>query len=276
MANLKLQEKVVIAAPVAAVWRFLLDPERVVLCLPGAAYDGKESEHVFLGHIKVKVGPVTTLFAGKATMSEIDEAARSLRITGEGKDKNGAGTAKMVMRGKVAEVEGGAELSIDAEVDIAGKLVTFGRGLIQAVSAQLFKQFSARAQELLAAEASAAETSTEASAAEASTAGTADATAASAEATAADATAADAAAEPTDSSTTRATDEGTARAEVAPAGAALQTKIADAPRPAPAARAPLAKRPAEEESLNALALVLRAIGASIAGFFRRLFGRKPR
>lgn len=263
MANLKIQEKVVIAAPVEAVWSFLLDPERVVLCLPGAAYDGKESEHVFLGHIKVKVGPVTTLFAGKATMSEIDEAARSLRITGEGKDKNGAGTAKMVMRGKVAEVESGAELSIDAEVDIAGKLVTFGRGLIQAVSAQLFKQFSARAQELLAAEASAAEASaTEAGAAEAS-------------ATEASATAA--ATEATDSSAARATDEAPESASAAPAVAALQTTPATAaPRPAPTARAPLAKRPAEEESLNALALVLRAIGASIAGFFRRLFGRKPR
>ncbi|HRC57174.1 MAG TPA: SRPBCC family protein, partial [Kofleriaceae bacterium] len=149
MANLKIEERVVIAAPVDAVWRFLLDPERVVQCLPGAAYDSKESDNVFLGHMKVKVGPVTTLFAGKATMSEIDEVARSLRITGEGKDKNGAGTAKMVMLGKVTEVPGGAELSIDAEVDIAGKLVTFGRGLIKSVSAQLFKQFSARAQELL-------------------------------------------------------------------------------------------------------------------------------
>ena len=143
MANLKIEERVVIAAPVDAVWRFLLDPERVVQCLPGAAYDSKESDNVFLGHMKVKVGPVTTLFAGKATMSEIDEVARSLRITGEGKDKNGAGTAKMVMLGKVTEVPGGAELSIDAEVDIAGKLVTFGRGLIKSVSAQLFKQFSA-------------------------------------------------------------------------------------------------------------------------------------
>lgn len=257
MANLKIEEKVVIAAPVEAVWRFLLNPERVVLCLPGAAYDGKESEHVFLGHIKVKVGPVTTLFAGKATMSEIDDAARSLRITGEGKDKNGAGTAKMTMRGKVAEIEGGAELTIDAEVDIAGKLVTFGRGLIQAVSAQLFKQFSARAQELLAAET---------------------AQSAAAEAAPAAAASEEADAEGGDGEPKAATANEPGAAE-AHEGAAAAPAVAPAPKPAeaakPAAKAPLARRPAEEESLNALSLVLRAIGASIAGFFRRLFGRKP-
>lgn len=263
MANLKIEEKVVIAAPVEAVWRFLLDPERVVLCLPGAAYDGKESEHVFLGHIKVKVGPVTTLFAGKATMSEIDDAARSLRITGEGKDKNGAGTAKMIMRGKVAELEGGAELTIDAEVDIAGKLVTFGRGLIQAVSAQLFKQFSARAQELLAAETAEAAAAAEATAAAARTDAPADT---EAKATGAGDSAAKAeASEPA--------------AEPAHEGAGAAPEVAAPPKAVevakPAAKAPLAKRPAEEESLNALSLVLRAIGASIAGFFRRLFGRKP-
>lgn len=263
MANLKIEEKVVIAAPVEAVWRFLLDPERVVLCLPGAAYDGKESEHVFLGHIKVKVGPVTTLFAGKATMSEIDDVARSLRITGEGKDKNGAGTAKMVMRGKVAETEGGAELTIDAEVDIAGKLVTFGRGLIQAVSAQLFKQFSARAQELLAAEA--AETAeAEASAAEASAAAPADAEPKATEESGEGAAKATEGSEPGDKDVR----EGAAAPEAAPAPKAIEAAK-------PAVKAPLTKRPAEEESLNALSLVLRAIGASIAGFFRRLFGRKP-
>ena len=157
MSTLQIEERIVINAPVERVWQFLLDPEQVVQCLPGATYDGAESEHVFLGHMKVKVGPVTTLFAGKATMSEIDAGARSIKILGEGKDKNGAGTAKLTMHGSVVAVDGGSELRVVADVDIAGKLVTFGRGLIKAVSAQLFKQFSARAQALLEPEAGAAD-----------------------------------------------------------------------------------------------------------------------
>jgi uncharacterized protein len=290
MANLKIEERVVIKAPVEAVWRFLLDPEQVVRCLPGAGYDGKESENVFLGHLKVKVGPVTTIFAGKATMSDIDAAAHTLRITGEGKDKNGAGTAKMVMFGKVTEVADGAELSVEADVDIAGKLVTFGRGLIKSVSAQLFKQFAARAQELVAGEAAPAGGDGAAEAAD----GAAEA-AAAAEATPSDA----GAAEPTaaskagnDGAAPEATAgaEPAATAESAAAGTSVATPAVKAPAATPTAKAPaatataapsraggaaLTKRPPpQEESLNALSLVFRAIASSIADFFRRLWKRK--
>jgi uncharacterized protein len=153
--TLEIQERVVIKAPVERVWKFLLDPPRVVECLPGANFDGAESDTVFLGHIKVKVGPVATNFAGKATMAEIDEAAHRVRIVGEGKDKSGAGTARLEMTGRVTAVDGGAELAVDAGVDLTGKIVTFGRGLIKSVSAQLFKEFSARAQAMLEVESAA-------------------------------------------------------------------------------------------------------------------------
>src|SRR5690242_11880916 len=141
MATLQIQERVVIKAPVEAVWQLLLDPARVTSCLPGATYDGNESDKVFLGHMKVKVGPITAMFAGKATMAEIADAEHRVKIVGEGKDKNGNGTAKLAMVGVVAAVDGGAELAIDADVDLAGKLVTFGRGLIKSVSSQMIKQF---------------------------------------------------------------------------------------------------------------------------------------
>lgn len=269
MSTLQIEERIVINAPVERVWQFLLDPEQVVQCLPGATYDGAESEHVFLGHMKVKVGPVTTLFAGKATMSEIDAVARSIKILGEGKDKNGAGTAKLTMHGSVVAVDGGSELRVVADVDIAGKLVTFGRGLIKAVSAQLFKQFSARAQALLEPEAGAADAA--APAAEPAAEAAAPVVAAAAEP--APAPAADAAPTPAaDAAPVPALD-------AAPAPAADAVAVAAPPVAAAAPKKAIAKRPpSEEESLNALPLLFRAIGASIAGFFRRLFrfGRKPK
>jgi uncharacterized protein len=225
MATLKIEERVVIRASVDQVWRFLLDPPRVVDCLPGASYDGAESDTVFLGHMKVKVGPVTTLFAGKATIAEVDDVAHRVRIIGEGKDRSGAGTARLEMIGRVTEVDGGAELAVDADVDLAGKLVTFGRGLIKSVSAQMFKQFAARAQAMLEAAAAAPEPAE------------VGATAASAPAPAVD---------------------GAAGAEAA------ATALAPRP-PAP---------PEREDELRALPLVLRAIGATIAGWFRRVFRRR--
>ncbi len=152
MPTLEIHETVTIKAPIDRVWSFLIDPARVVECLPGATYDGAESDTVFLGHIKVKVGPVSTQFAGKATMSEVDATSHRVRILGEGKDKNGAGTARLELTGRVETTETGSSLSVDAAVDLTGKLVTFGRGLISSVSQQLFKQFAASARATLEAE----------------------------------------------------------------------------------------------------------------------------
>ncbi|MBK9034259.1 MAG: SRPBCC family protein [Myxococcales bacterium] len=287
MSTLTIEERIVINAPVERVWQFLLDPERVVQCLPGATYDGAESEHVFLGHMKVKVGPVTTLFAGKATMSEIDGDGHTVKILGEGKDKNGAGTAKLTMTGAVVAVDGGSELRVVADVDIAGKLVTFGRGLIKAVSAQLFKQFSARAQAMLeqepeaAAEAAPAEAVAAAAPAEA-----AEPAPTGAAEVAPDAAPAPAAAASTDAPTGPATGddapvEAAPTAAPAPATKPVPTDLTTtaSPFPGPQPARSIAKRPpSEEATLNALPLLVRAIGASIAGFFRRLFrfGRKPK
>ena len=149
MSTLMIEEKIALKATPERVFEFLLDPERVVSCLPGAGYDGKEDDKTFLGHIKVKVGPVVTNFKGVARMEEIDEAARSVRIVGEGKDPAGGNSARMTMVGRVEPTDGGSELRVVADVEVSGRLVTFGRGMIQSVSAQLFKQFSARIREAL-------------------------------------------------------------------------------------------------------------------------------
>jgi carbon monoxide dehydrogenase subunit G len=55
----------------------------------------------------------------------------------------------MEMNAEVVASEGGAELRVVADVDISGKLVTFGRGLIKSVSEQMFKQFAERARAVL-------------------------------------------------------------------------------------------------------------------------------
>jgi carbon monoxide dehydrogenase subunit G len=152
MSSLRIEEKFTVAAEVERVWRFLLDPAQVAGCLPGARLDGTEGEGTFTGTMKVKVGPVTTEFRGKATFVEIDEAGRRMRLTGSGDDKAGGGSARMTMEGRVlGAADGGSEVTVTADVELAGKLVRFGRGMIEGVSKQLFKQFAERARAQLAA-----------------------------------------------------------------------------------------------------------------------------
>jgi carbon monoxide dehydrogenase subunit G len=131
-----------IQAPVERVWAYIVDPTQVVNCLPGAELTSDEGERVYSGKVKVKVGPVTASYAGRARLTEVNAAEHVVRMNAEGRESGGAGSAKLRMTSRVtAHPAGGAEVQVEAEVDVAGKIVQFGRGMIEAVSKQLFKDF---------------------------------------------------------------------------------------------------------------------------------------
>ena len=139
----RIEETIRVGAPLDRVWRYIIDPHRVVSCLPGAELTGDEGERTYLGRVKVKVGPVTASYAGRAELVEVDEARHSVRLTGEGRESGGAGSARLTMRSQLVTMpDGTTEIRIEADVDVAGKIVQFGRGMIEGVSRQLFRQFA--------------------------------------------------------------------------------------------------------------------------------------
>ncbi len=155
--SMDIEEQLELASPVDTVWRFVVDPERMVTCLPGAELTGKDDDRSFRGTMKVKLGPVTVTYQGRARMTEVDETAHRMVLLGEGTEKGGAGSAKMQMEADVVATDGGAtRLVVRSKVDLAGRVVQFGRGMIQGVAAQLFKQFGENLKAALAEEASAA------------------------------------------------------------------------------------------------------------------------
>jgi hypothetical protein len=145
MANVRIQERFMLAAAPDLVWSYLVDPARIVVCIPGAELLGQDDEKTYSGAVKVKVGAVTMAYRGKMVFEEIDDAQRYVRMVGRGREKSGSGTASMTMESRVlAREDGSSEVTVDAEIKIAGKIVRFGRGMIETVSGELFKEFTAR------------------------------------------------------------------------------------------------------------------------------------
>ena len=138
----KIEEKFELNAPVDRVWKYLIDPAQVALCLPGAELLEEQADRTFLGAVKVKVGPVTMSYKGMVRFTEVDEQAHQVRLVGEGKEAGGGGSAKMTMASKVTAVPGGSLVEVTTEMELVGKIVQFGRGMIEEVSRQLFRQFS--------------------------------------------------------------------------------------------------------------------------------------
>ncbi|MCC6931607.1 MAG: SRPBCC family protein [Gemmatimonadaceae bacterium] len=141
--SLTLNETFRVAASPDRVWQFLKNPAEVVTCLPGAELTGTIDAQSYAGRVKVKVGPITAAYAGKATLAQVDDALRRMQIIAEGKESGGPGSARMTMTGQVSALaDGTSEVSVDAAIEIAGRVMQFGRGLIESVNKQLFRQFA--------------------------------------------------------------------------------------------------------------------------------------
>ena len=144
MSTYGIHEQFDLAAPPEQVWRYLIDPERIALCMPGAELEGKESDTTFLGSVVVKLGAVRITYRGKVEFEEIDHEARRIRMRGTGREKTGSGSARMTMSSQVSGGrDGGSSVAVEAQVEVAGKMVRFGRGMIERLSQEIFKEFVA-------------------------------------------------------------------------------------------------------------------------------------
>jgi carbon monoxide dehydrogenase subunit G len=141
--SFRIEESFELRASVDTAWRYLADPRQVVNCLPGAELTEIKDDATYLGRVKVKVGPVTAAYDGKVTITSRDDAAHVVSMVGEGREKTGSGSAKMTMTSRLTPISGTlTQVQVTADVDIVGKAAQFGRGMVESVNKQLFKQFT--------------------------------------------------------------------------------------------------------------------------------------
>jgi carbon monoxide dehydrogenase subunit G len=126
--------------PVEEAWRVLLDIERIAPCLPGAQLQEIEGDE-YRGVVKVKVGPITAQYKGAARLEDVDDAAHTAVIVGNGRDTRGQGNASATIRIVLTEEGGGTRVDVETDLSITGKVAQFGRGVMADVSEKLLAQF---------------------------------------------------------------------------------------------------------------------------------------
>jgi carbon monoxide dehydrogenase subunit G len=147
--SIQIEETFRIAAPVETAWQFLLDPHRVVTCMPGATLEKVVDDRTFDGAVKIKLGAITTRYRGRVQLTEIDDQKYRVCMLAEGRE-TGGGTAKGTLMSELRALpDGQTEMVTTANVDLTGRVMQIGRGMIQGVSSQLFGEFVARAQQTL-------------------------------------------------------------------------------------------------------------------------------
>ena len=137
-----LKQSFTVSHPAEEVWAFFGDIRGVASCLPGASLNSVSDDGRVEGRIRVKAGPISAEFQGVADVSR-DEAARSGRINGAGRDAKSNSTTRGAIRYAVSEADGGgARVDVDVAYALTGMLAQFGRsGLVQDVANRLTAAF---------------------------------------------------------------------------------------------------------------------------------------
>jgi carbon-monoxide dehydrogenase small subunit len=146
----KVAQKFRVGRPVAEVFAFFQDVPAVARCMPGAELTEDKGDGVFAGKVKVRLGPFGANFEGEARVSP-DPATHSGRVEGKGVDRRGGSRTRMVMYYRLAPVGDGTEVTVDADVTLAGAIAQFGRtGLVQEAANILVQDFAAALERELA------------------------------------------------------------------------------------------------------------------------------
>src|SRR5438270_8610462 len=137
---MELTDEFRVPLPPGDAWNVLTDVERIAPCMPGAELQEIEGEE-YRGIVKVKVGPITAQYKGKAVFVERDESGGKVVLRAEGRDTRGQGNANATITATLVPDGDGTRVTVTTDLTVTGRVAQFGRGVLADVSAKLLGQF---------------------------------------------------------------------------------------------------------------------------------------
>lgn len=133
-----------IPAAIEVVWPFVNDLAAISTCVPGVEGFEQRTPEEASGTLKLSVGPITTRLAGTVNVVERDdEAHRSVVQVAAADPRIGSkvgATAEMTLQA-VSPTQ--TTLAVHADVNILGRLGSFGQPVIRRKAEQVIKEFAA-------------------------------------------------------------------------------------------------------------------------------------
>ena len=137
-----------VAAPPAAVWRALLDPESLKAVIPGCHELRKTGENDYVADVSLGVGPVRGRFTATVGLSDL-VTETSGRIGGALAGPLGSASGSGMLR--LSPAPAGTRIDYDYAVAIGGKVAAVGGRLLDGATQVIIRQFFERLGRRLAA-----------------------------------------------------------------------------------------------------------------------------
>lgn len=145
---MKLKQSFVVQHPRAVVWGYFGRIADVSQCMPGVSVTVPESGAPVDFTLAVKLGPISTAFAGSCEVERDHKVFRGV-IRGSGQDRRSNSRTKGEIEYRLAEEQDGRTTRVDIAVDysLAGSLAQFSReSIVNDVAARLTAEFATNLQ----------------------------------------------------------------------------------------------------------------------------------
>jgi uncharacterized protein len=141
---MKIENSFRVDLPMENAWTTLLDIPSLVPCMPGAELLAVEDERSYRGQVKVKLGPVSVAFRGRARLVEVDETQHLVRATASGTEEKGRGSAQAEVSFRLSPDGAGTRVNVVSDIALAGAVAQYGRaqGVIADVAQVMIDTFA--------------------------------------------------------------------------------------------------------------------------------------
>ncbi|QYY29271.1 MULTISPECIES: CoxG family protein [Cupriavidus] len=140
---MEIEKTLVTAVPPARVWELMLDPNVMGACVPGMESIEVISDVEYIAHMAVKIAFINARFRLHTKIVET-RAPHYLRTEGTGEDASVASSLRQTSEMFLTEQEDGStQLRIKVQVDVLGRLGTFGLSVMKTKADRMWDEFGA-------------------------------------------------------------------------------------------------------------------------------------
>jgi carbon monoxide dehydrogenase subunit G len=135
-------------APIQKVWDFLFEPGVLASCIPGAEKVDPIDDKTYECIVKQSVGPISVRFKFTVDLTEVNPP-KHIKAIGRGQDIGKMGTFTCDLTVHLAETKDEVEVSYQTNVNIVGRLATFGERIMRAKAKSVGEEFTKNLKEKL-------------------------------------------------------------------------------------------------------------------------------
>ncbi|WP_159007663.1 SRPBCC domain-containing protein [Bradyrhizobium sp. S69] len=141
----------VVPATPEDLWKTLIDVPSISSCIPGCENVEEIARlESYKAMVKQKIGPFKVEVPAEILVESMTEPSH-VRTRATGRDKFTGTRLAVILDVSVVPEGSGSKLTVDAKVDIQGRLATMGLGVIKRRVDQNFEEFETRLKSLLGA-----------------------------------------------------------------------------------------------------------------------------